>query len=263
VLSKYSSSADRLEQMLASMKDNTNNTQNLDKLRLEHNMDIDRLRVEHDKEVHRLKLSHMSETNKLLERIKNLERSKHNVPEVCEIDLSSAFATNDEKDTYGRPHNYSDSMDKSLNHEYVDTLALSQSNMRSPERSSQASYLNLKENVKLTRDLKELASENDRLFKKYSKAKSQIDSSKSENRKLAHDNKVLQNKIQHLAKERDDVKVRLVELKKAYSSGNSQKVQNFGSKQTSKVAKNRIGSGNTRIKQGGCKKKVLDVNVVS
>lgn len=97
VLHRYSSSADRLEQMLSNIKDGNSSEYIVERLKIEHKIEVDRIKADHQREINKIKNNHSSETNKLLERIKILEKFKLNAPGICEIDLSSAFEKGNDK----------------------------------------------------------------------------------------------------------------------------------------------------------------------
>lgn len=98
--------------------------------------------------------------------------------------------------------------------------------------------------------MKELINENERVTKKYSKLKAQLETSKSGQKKLMHDNKALQSKIKSLNKDKDDLMERINELNKALSNRSVEKVH-VVTKAPLKASSKRLGSANNRIKQGG------------
>ena len=73
---------------------------------------------------------------------------------------------------YYNKHNYrSKQAEEPGTPERLDTLALSQSNLKSSVGSSQLSLKSSKENLKMTREFKELINDNDKINKKYNKLK--------------------------------------------------------------------------------------------
>lgn len=92
LMSKYSESTVKLEEILNCIKSGKNEDSFLKiiKLKEDHGKHIKNLKNDYENQISDIKEIHRNETKKLLDRIKELE-NKAVFPEVCEIDLSSAL----------------------------------------------------------------------------------------------------------------------------------------------------------------------------
>lgn len=118
LIDKYSESTSKLEKLLESIRDTTSNENVEEKgdLKMKHKNEIYYLKNAHKNELANLKTIHNSELKKLHERIKQLEHIK-SMPEVCEIDLSSAMLGSKNEistDDYYTEQNQSNKLKKNI-----------------------------------------------------------------------------------------------------------------------------------------------------
>lgn len=118
LIDKYAESTSKLEKLVESIRDTTSNVkfEGKDDLKMQHKNEISYLKTAHKNELNNLKTIHNSELKKLHERIKQLEHMK-SMPEVCEIDLSSAMLGSKNEvstDDYCTEQNHSNKFKKNI-----------------------------------------------------------------------------------------------------------------------------------------------------
>jgi hypothetical protein len=95
LIEKYSDSTSKLEKLLESIRDTTSgkNYEEIDELKMHHKNEIFKLKNAYKQELAGIQAFHNIEVKKLHEKVRQLENVKL-MPEVCEIDLSSAIIDN-------------------------------------------------------------------------------------------------------------------------------------------------------------------------
>ncbi|CAI2383141.1 unnamed protein product [Moneuplotes crassus] len=244
LMEKYSESTVKLEEILNCIKNGQNEDSFLKiiKLKDSHERKINELKRQHKQQLSMIEQSHLKETRKLKDRIKELER-KPIIPEVCEIDLSSALTgLNTSSNDYATQRSgILSSKENQRTKDRMTSLEMSGSTTHSKAKDSNRGNFpikNLKNASKLSAKVD--FEEYEKLRRRYEKQKGYIANLKTNVKKYNKDKILLCKKIQSLNLQINSLKHRLNKLVKVDQKVASSKLKHKQASLAARETQNKL-----------------------